>query len=92
MTENGKNSCRQAGIILDVDQLRKVLQLRSTGLTQAKIAARLHTSQPRVNQLLKDWADTRRPEMEMERDVLKALNKALNCQVKATTAHKIRSL
>lgn len=74
------------------ERVRKVLQLRHAGLTQVKIASRLHTSQPLVHQLLKDEAASRRPEMEMERALLKALNKALNCQVKATSARKIRSL
>jgi len=74
------------------ERVRQVLHLRSTGLTQEEIAVQLHMKQPRVHQLLKEWAATRRPEYEKEKAMLKALNKGLNCLMKAKVAHEIHSL
>jgi len=74
------------------ERLRKVLHLSSTGLTQEKIATRLHMKQERVSQLVTEWKTRRRDEMVMERAVLKALNRALKCLMKAEAIGELRAL
>jgi predicted XRE-type DNA-binding protein len=72
--------------------LRNVLQLRQAQLTQAQIASKLGITQPRVNQLLKEWDSSRSPERELDEALIKELNKGLNCRVLDKIVDAIRAL